>query len=350
MTPSLEKRGASCVARVRSVLLVDFDNIYGATGDDVVSSIDNWLLWLEDGALSHGQKRRSFLHKRVYWNLQFDRFRPDFERAGFEAFNCRALAKRKISAGKSSADIVITMDAIELALQTKKLDELIVLTTDSDFVPVVNRVQHPGLRVVTAGKETDPTYELYSQHADAVIHIAAMKDAFNYARTPRKWYQLRSPPPVVAPLTLQRERQSPLLGRVRAALATGEAAGSSLASELLRAADMVKALGERMPDQLLSKSKIVRTLTAIPEFTPAYQNGIRPWLGHKNFAAMMRRLQQIHPEIEVKTLGQGRVEVIYREPGDRPRVVRAEAASEPAPTRTAADDDAPAIAGLSPTA
>lgn len=308
------------MARVRSVLLVDFDNIYGATSEDVVACLPKWMLWLEDGAFSPGRRRRTFLHKRVYWNLQFDRYRPDFEQAGFEAFNCRALAKRKISAGKSSADIVITMDAIELALQTKKLEELIVLTTDSDFVPVVNRVQNPGLRVVTAGKETDPTYELYSQHADAVIHVAALKAGFAYERTPRKWYQLRSPPPVIAPLQIQRERQSALMGRVRTALTTSEGTSNrpGFAPEILRAADIVKALGERMPDQVVSKTKIVRALTVLQEFTPAYQNGIRPWLGHKNFAAMMRRLAQVHPEIEVKSLGKGRIEVIWREGGAQP--------------------------------
>lgn len=314
------------MARVRSVLLVDFDNIYGASSEDVVNGLSNWLLWLEDGALSHRQKRRTFLHKRVYWNLQFDKYRPDFERAGFEAFNCRALAKRKISAGKSSADIVITMDAVELALQTKNLDELIILTTDSDFVPVVNRVQQSGLRVVTAGKETDPTYELFSQHADAVMHIAALKSAFDYRRAERKWYQLRSPPPVIAPLTLQRERQSPLMGRVRAAVTNGDANGPS---ELHRAADMIKALGERMPDQVLSKTKIVRALTVLPEFTPAYENGTRPWLGHKNFAAMMRHLEKIRPEIQVNHLGKGRIEVIYREPGTASRTGRLEVIGEP---------------------
>ena len=312
------------MARVRSVLLVDFDNIYGATGEDVVNNLSNWLLWLEDGALSHRQKRRTFVHKRVYWNLQFDRYRPDFERAGFEAFNCRALAKRKISAGKSSADIVITMDAIELALQTKNLDELIILTTDSDFVPVVNRVQIPGLRVVTAGKETDPTYELFSQHADGVMHIAALKSAFGYARAARKWYQLRSPPPVIAPLTLQRERQSPLMGRVRAAL-NGEASGPS---DLQRAAGIIRALGEGMPDQVLSKTKIVRALTALPAFTPAYENGVRPWLGHKNFASMMRHLETLQPEIQVNHLGKGRIEVIYREPGAASPAGRFEAVRE----------------------
>jgi hypothetical protein len=338
--PTPEKRGAFRVARVRSVLLVDFDNIFGATSDDVVSRLDNWLLWLEDGALAPGARRRTFVHKRVYWNTQFDKFRPDFERVGFEAFNCRAHAKRKISAGKSSADIVITMDAIELALQTKKLDELIVLTTDSDFVPVVNRVQHPGLRVVTAGKETDPTYELYSQHADAVIHIAALKDAFTYQRAPRKWYQLRSPPPSVAPLTLQRERQSALMGRVRTALTAGEAVSSGIEPELQRAADIVKGLGERMPDQLLSKTKIVRALTVLPEFTAAYQNGLRPWLGHKNFAAMMRRIAGIHPEIEVKTLAKGRTEIVYREPGSAPRIIRQEMATNHHAPMEQDEDDA----------
>ncbi len=330
------------MARVRSVLLVDFDNIYGATSEDVVNSLSNWLLWLEDGALSHGQKRRTFVHKRVYWNLQFDKYRPDFERAGFEAFNCRALAKRKISAGKSSADIVITMDAIELALQTKNLDELIILTTDSDFVPVVNRVQNPGLRVVTAGKETDPTYELFSQHADAVMHIAALKSAFEYQRGARKWYQLRSPAPLIAPLTLQRERQSPLMCRVRAAL-NGEANGPS---ELQRAADIIKALGERMPDQVLSKTKIVRALTALPEFTPAYENGIRPWLGHKNFAAMMRHLEKLQPEIQVNHLGKGRIEVIYREPGSASRTGRAEAMGEARANVNEDETESPLQAGF----
>jgi hypothetical protein len=193
---------------------------------------------------------------------------------------------------------------------------------------VVNRVQGPGLRVVTAGKETDPTYELYSQHADAVIHIAALKAGFIYQRAPRKWYQLRSPPPVIAPLTLQRERQSPLMERVRTALNAGETGKPGVAPELARAADIVKALGERMPDQVLSKTKIVRALGVLPEFTPAYENGIRPWLGHKNYAAMMRRLELIHPEIQVNHLGKGRIEVIYREPGAAAPVIRPEALSE----------------------
>ena len=110
---------------------------------------------MEDGALSGDGRRRKFLCKRVYWNSQFDKHRAAFEAAGFEAFTCKAFVKTKLEAGKSSADTFITMDAVELARDMRGLEELIILTTDSDFVPVVNRVQGRDLRVVTAGKETD---------------------------------------------------------------------------------------------------------------------------------------------------------------------------------------------------
>ncbi|PKP83425.1 MAG: hypothetical protein CVT79_01070 [Alphaproteobacteria bacterium HGW-Alphaproteobacteria-18] len=306
------------MSRVKSVLLVDFDNIYGATSEEVVSGLSNWLLWLEDGAFSAKNRRRRFIEKRVYWNLQFDKYRPDFERAGFSAFNCRALAKRKISAGKSSADIVLTMDAIEIALVNEEVEEFVILTTDSDFVPVVNRVQAGELRVVTCGKETDPTYDLFNQYADAVVHVAALKKAFSYERARRKWYQLRSPPPEIAPLTLLKERRSPLMGRVRAALATAEAPTDGPPAEVLRAVSIIKELGERMPDQPLSKTRIVRALSLIQEFSPTYQAGLRPWFGHKNFAAMIRRLSQIQPAIEVTTVGKNKIETIWREPAELP--------------------------------
>ncbi|MFN4023604.1 MAG: NYN domain-containing protein [Hyphomonas sp.] len=323
------------MARINSVLLVDFDNIYGATSEEVVAGLPNWLLWLEDGAFAPKNRRRRFLEKRVYWNLQFDRYRPDFERAGFAAYNCRALAKRKISAGKSSADIVLTMDAVEIALKNDKVEEFIVLTTDSDFVPVVNRVQAGEVRVVTCGKETDPTYELFNQYADAVVHIGALKAAFGYTRARRKWYALRSPPPEIAPLTFQRERRSPLLGRVRSALAASEVPADGPAPELVRAAALVRELGERMPDQPLSKTRIVRALSVLTEFTPTYQTGLRPWFGHKNFAAMMRRLAQIQPGIEVTALAKKKVEVIWREPQDPPARKAAEPLPEPDPAAAA---------------
>jgi uncharacterized LabA/DUF88 family protein len=325
------------LARVRSVLLVDFDNILGAThnnlsvgpGDvpespEFVAKIANWVGWLEDGALSVRGRRRQFLKKRVYWNAQFDRYRSAFEASGFEAFNCRALAKRKINSGKSSADIVITMDAVELALSLKDLEEIVLLTTDSDFVPVVNRIQSPKLRIVTCGKETDPTYSLYSQHADDVIHMAALREAFSYERQRRKWYRLRSPAPIVTPPEIARERASPLIGRIRAALNETASVGEEVhAPELVRAAGIICQMGERMPDQPLSRSKIVKALLAMEEFTPVFDGGRKAWLGCRSYARMIRRLSDVRPEIEVRTLSGRRIEVTYRDLAEQPRPIRA---------------------------
>lgn len=308
------------MSRVNSVLLVDFDNIHAATGEAFTEKVANWVLWLEDGALSHRQKRRKFLSKRVYWNLQHDIHRQTFEAAGFEAFNCRAFAKNKINSGKSSADIVLTMDAVEMALQRKGLEEIIVLTTDSDFVPVVNRIQSPRLRVVVGGKETDPTYDLYSQHADAVVHMSALKAACDYERTKRKWYRFRSPPPEVPEPRLVQERRSPLMMRVRSAVRdemdsrSDEPRSDDAHPHLTRAAELVMQLGARTPDQPIAREKIIKALGAIPDFTPTPQKGKPAWFGLRNFAVMMMRLRALEPCIEVRPQKRNGTQVICRMP------------------------------------
>ncbi len=308
------------MARLKSVLLVDFDNIFAATGPAMVDTLPNWLLWLADGALSEKAQRRKFVCKRVYWNSQYDVHREAFRAAGFETFDCRAHAKTKIASGKSSADIIITMDAVELYYTMRGIDEMVILTTDSDFVPVVNRLQLEGLRVVTAGKETDPTYQLYSEHADDVIHIGALKAAFDYERAPRKWYKLRSAPPVIAPLRQQAERRSPLMKKVRDAMLVEKASGTPSAVQQMRlAADLVMQLGARTPDQPLPRNKVIRALEGVEGFQTKYGNRTKPWLGQKNFKTLMRKLSQENPDIEVTELADKTVRVVCRVRGGRGR-------------------------------
>ncbi|MCA8901858.1 MAG: NYN domain-containing protein [Hyphomonas sp.] len=322
------------MARVKSVLLVDFDNIFAATGQAFVDTLPQWLLWLSDGALAEGGRRRKFLVKRVYWNSQHDVHRDLFEAAGFETFNCRAHAKTKIAAGKSSADIVMTMDAIDLQHTCKQADEIILLTADSDFVPVVNRLQGAGFQVTTAGKETDPTYELYSAHADSVIHIGALKAAFDYERAKRKWYRLQSAPPEIAPLRLVAERRSMLMGRVRSAMRTEKANGTPLPEQKIQlAADIVMQLGSKTPDQPLPRNKVIRALQAVDGFQTRYGNRVKPWLGQRNFNALMRRISQENPDIEVTPQADKKLRIVcrVRPKGPRTRRGRALTVPEPAP-------------------
>ena len=319
------------MARLKSVLLVDFDNIFAATGIALVDTLPKWLLWLSDGALSVRGRRRKFLSRRVYWNSQYDTYRDAFEAAGFEAFNCRAHAKTKIASGKSSADIVMTMDAIELRQTLHGLDEIILLTTDSDFVPVVNRLQIHNMRVVTSGKETDPTYELYAAHADDVIHIGALKAAFDYERAPRKWYRLRSAPPEIAPLRLQAERRSPLMKKVREAVRVEKANGTPMVEQQMKlAADIVMQLGAKTPDQPLARNKVIRALQTIDGFQTKYANRVKPWLGQRNFNALMRKLSQDNPDIEVSQLADKSVRIVCRVRGPKKR--RGRVIGVPAPS------------------
>jgi len=108
----------------KSALLIDFDNVLGMTSGDIATSIPNWMAWLEDGGFDGRGQRRSFPVRRVYWNPLNERYRPAFEAVGFEAFACRAIAKEK----KSSADIVMTLDAVDIANEVRGLKEVILLT------------------------------------------------------------------------------------------------------------------------------------------------------------------------------------------------------------------------------
>lgn len=302
------------MARLRSLLIVDFDNINAAIGASFVEGVEKWVRWLEDGAFAPGQRKRRFVARRVYWNLQHDKHRDQFVAAGFEAFNCRAFARNKEVAGKSSADIVMTMDALEFALTRKGIEEVILLTTDSDFVPVVNRLQAHRMRVVSAGKETDPTHQLYRKHADDVIHMAAIKAACDYQPEKRKWYSLKRPPVAIAELVYEQERNSPLMRKVRKAVNRKESPESSLTRMLQRATELVADLGQRTPDQPLSKVKISRALSEIETFSTVPRKKQAAWLGQRSYAGLMRQLAKVDPRIEVRRMKGNGTQVIFRMP------------------------------------
>lgn len=307
--------GVCAVAQLKSALIVDFDNIFAAIGSPLVEGVDQWCRWLEDGAFGPDRTRRQFVTKRVYWNLQFDVHRKAFQDADFDTFNCRAFAKNKTAAGKSSADIMMTMDAVQMANEFRGLDEVIILTTDSDFVPVVNRLQATGLRVVSGGKETDPTHRLYSEHADAVIHMGAIKAACSYVPVKRKWYKLRRPDVPIAELTFAKERKSPLMRKVRDAVDIQQGVTSKTDEDILvRAAEFVAELGERTPDQPLSKAKISRVMERIEGFTTVPLKGQKAWLGHRNYQTMMLRIARLDERIEVRKLKGKGTQVIFRVP------------------------------------
>ena len=139
---------------MKSALFVDFDNIYSglrkldqAIADRFARQPLQWMNWVinalelpdhtPDGA------RRRLLVRRCYLNPQaYQRFRPSFNLAGFEIVDCPALT----SEGKTSTDIHMVLDIIDLLQHETHYDEFIVFSADADFTPVLRKLRRSDRR------------------------------------------------------------------------------------------------------------------------------------------------------------------------------------------------------------
>ncbi|MGE3916864.1 MAG: NYN domain-containing protein, partial [Hyphomicrobiaceae bacterium] len=133
--------------RIRSALYIDFENV--PLPPDAIA---NWLAWLEDGAFEASGHRRHFLQKRVYWNSHAERNRELFQRHGFSA-----VLVGKFAGLKNGADIRMAMDVVETTYTRAEIDEVILLTGDSDFVPELERQNHTAKRSAIVVTEHRPT-------------------------------------------------------------------------------------------------------------------------------------------------------------------------------------------------
>ena len=70
-------------------------------------------------------------------------------------FAIKPIQQFDYSKNKNATDILMTIDAIDL-LHTKKIDAFAFATSDSDFTPVVMRVQNEGIRVYGFGERKTP--------------------------------------------------------------------------------------------------------------------------------------------------------------------------------------------------
>jgi hypothetical protein len=134
---------------MKSALFVDFDNVFSGlrrldpdVADRFASQPLAWIRWLTESlaAPPHapaGAGRR-LLVRRCYLNPQvYQRFRPAFNRAGFEIIDCPAMT----SEGKTSTDIHMVLDIVDLLQHDVHYDEFIVFSADADFTPVLRKLR-----------------------------------------------------------------------------------------------------------------------------------------------------------------------------------------------------------------
>jgi len=134
---------------MKSALFVDFDNVYSglrkldpASADHFARKPGEWMTWLIEslGLPEHSpaDAKRRVLVRRCYLNPQaYQRFRPSFNLAGFEIVDCPALT----SEGKTSTDIHMVLDIVDLLQHEARYDEFIVFSADADFTPVLRKLR-----------------------------------------------------------------------------------------------------------------------------------------------------------------------------------------------------------------
>ena len=134
---------------MKSALFVDFDNVFSQlrqlqpdAAERFARHPTEWIGWLTSSLLlpephEEGERRR-LLVRRCYLNPNwYQNYRHAFLRAGFEIVDCPPVT----SQGKTSTDIHMVLDIVDLLQHETRCDEFIVFSADADFTPVLRKLR-----------------------------------------------------------------------------------------------------------------------------------------------------------------------------------------------------------------
>ncbi|MDR6859297.1 NYN domain-containing protein [Variovorax guangxiensis] len=226
----------------RVMLLIDADNV---SADVIEQAVQRTLA--DQGAI---HVRRAYCNAETALKQQ----------ALFKRLSVRPMVN--LASGKNSTDIALAVDAMDLVVAERP--ELVVLvSSDSDFAPLVIRLREKGCRVCgigQQGKTGDETVAVYDSFIDLQHQAAARPAAAKRpARAPRRTKaQAPAPAPVVLPEDVLR-----ILDAVPE-LAGGAKLELNQAAERLRGA---KLLGKSASSPKLFK-KFPDLFLLTPEKTP----------------------------------------------------------------------------------
>jgi uncharacterized protein (TIGR00288 family) len=171
----------------RVMLLIDADNV---SGDVIEQAVQRVLA--EYGAI---HVRRAYCNAETAVKQQ----------TLFKRLSVRPMVN--LSAGKNSTDIALAVDAMDLAINERP-DVAVLVSSDSDFAPLVIRLREKGCRVSgigqqgKTGEETTTVYDEFTDlrhqaaRAPAGREPAAAKRAVRAPRPSRAAKAPPSPPPL----------------------------------------------------------------------------------------------------------------------------------------------------------
>ncbi len=146
------------ISNLRVMLLIDADNV---SAEVIEQALERTMD--EYGAI---HVRRAYCNAEMAVNRQ----------ALFKRLSVRPMVN--LSAGKNSTDIALSVDAIDLAI-AERPDVVVLVSSDSDFAPLVIRLREKGCRVCgigQQGKTGEETVGIYDAFTD-IAHNAVAKPA-----------------------------------------------------------------------------------------------------------------------------------------------------------------------------
>lgn len=280
--------------RIRSALFIDYENLPLPPG-----SIANWLAWLEDGAFDDDKARR-FLVKKVFWNPAAIKHSAAFEEAGFEVVLCERFAELG-----NSLDIRMAIDIVETCRKNGRIDEFILATTDSDFIPVLQKLNELGKRSAVV---VDPTkmnvYTTYRQHADTLILRGDLIGARSYKRPE---------PGFFARLTKGRKRKAVVPAGngpngVAVAKPRTDIAGPNGGDRIDLAVDKVIKIASTQPNRETAQKKVLAELRGIDGFATS---GREQYFGTGSYKALMTEVAKRDGRIRILKKNRGGTAIMY---------------------------------------
>jgi uncharacterized LabA/DUF88 family protein len=275
--------------RINSALFIDYENV---GRNSLATSIPNWLSWLEEGEFDEDRRRRRIIERRVYLNPNAEKHRPTFEQSEFDVVVCD-----RFTALKNSADIRIALDMFELANRNKKIQEFILFSSDSDFIPVIQKLAERQKEVaVIVDQAREGIYSAYRYQADTLIPLASLLTAVSYEAPARNIFGFKT-----------KKAQTPAKGGVQgiaagepqAAAGAGKASStkSSAATKAVQtqsqlidlAAKRVVRLAAQTPKSYVGQRKIENQLKSIAGFS---KTGPGRYFGAGSYPDLMKEIEK----------------------------------------------------------
>jgi hypothetical protein len=275
----------------RSALFIDFENVGWKVSPEAIAAL---TAWLEDGRFDEPGGKRKLVSKRIYWNSSAERHRDAFEDAGFDVILCE-----KFSSMKNGADIRMALDISDLCWRVPEIKEYILFTTDSDFVPVLQRLTEKSkLSAILVNEARMDSHTAFKIYADVLVPVRQLvSDGLTYKRPNNRWLETlrrKGRDGIVVPTV----KAAPAPARRAPPMSEAEANKSPAGEDMLAQAERaVVRVASRMPKKDVPRKAIESQLRQIKGFKTT---GAGAYLGKQHYQALMLELGRRNGRIKVR--------------------------------------------------